>query len=86
MNTYVYRGKWRRDLIPKLHLYNPGLPVGEFTHMQESDFVSSKNVFLVLMVDRLGYIRWHAVGLPTEKTLRTALPLLRQLIHEKNER
>ncbi|KAF4688651.1 hypothetical protein FOZ60_002515 [Perkinsus olseni] len=67
MNTYVYRGKWRRDLVPKLHLYNPGLPV-------------------VLLIDRLGYIRWHAVGLPTEKTLRTALPLARQLVFEKIER
>ncbi|KAF4662818.1 hypothetical protein FOL47_006041 [Perkinsus chesapeaki] len=67
MNTYVYRGKWRRDLVPKLHLYNPALPV-------------------VLLIDRLGYIRWHAVGLPTDRTLQTALPLTRQLIHEKIER
>jgi hypothetical protein len=63
---FVYRGKWRHDLVTTLHLYNPELPT-------------------VLLIDKRGYIRWHAVGWPTEKALGTLTPIVRQLATEKKD-
>jgi hypothetical protein len=37
----------------------------------------------VLFIDKAGYVRWHAVGLPTEESVATMLPLLRKLAREK---
>ena len=58
---FIYRGKWKRDIVLDFHLYNKSLPC-------------------ILLIDKRGYIRWHAVGLPTEETVglvRTLYPKLR---------
>lgn len=39
----------------------------------------------ILLVDRYGYIRWHAVGLPTQEAIDTVKPLIQQLMHEKRQ-
>lgn len=65
-STFVYRGKWRHDLVADLHLYNPELPT-------------------CLLIDKLGYIRWHAVGWPTEKALGVLQPVVRSLATEKKD-
>jgi len=37
----------------------------------------------ILLIDKLGYIRWHAVGLPTEDAMNTMKPLIKQLLVER---
>ncbi len=64
-NTFIYRGKWHRDLVLDFHLYNESLPS-------------------ILLIDKKGYVRWHAVGLPTDECLDAMTPLLHKLTREKN--
>jgi hypothetical protein len=46
--------------------------------------VYNKSLPSILLVDKRGYIRWHAVGLPTEESAITANNLLKKLIREKS--
>jgi len=62
---YIYRGKWKRDIVLDFHLYNKSLPC-------------------ILIIDKRGYIRWHAVGLPTEETVDIVSTLLPKLRNEKD--
>ena len=49
------------------------------------DFHSyNKSLPSILFIDKRGYIRWHAVGLPTEESTATANHLLNKLIKEKS--
>lgn len=43
----------------------------------------NKSLPTILFIDKLGYVRWHAVGLPTEDSVATMLPLLHKLVKEK---
>ncbi|CAK9111147.1 unnamed protein product, partial [Durusdinium trenchii] len=43
----------------------------------------NKELPVVLLLDSVGYIRWHAVGLPTEEATETFQTLARRLAHEK---
>jgi hypothetical protein len=38
----------------------------------------------VLLIDKKGYVRWHAVGLPTDECVEAISPLLHRLSKEKN--
>lgn len=42
-----------------------------------------KELPVVLLIDKLGYIRWHAVGLPTEEATDIFRSVSRQLVKEK---
>jgi hypothetical protein len=49
------------------------------------DFHSyNKSLPSILFIDPRGYVRWHAVGLPSEESTVTAKNLLQKLIREKN--
>jgi len=63
-NMFIYRGKWKRDIVLDFHLYNKSLPS-------------------IMLIDKRGYIRWHAVGLPTEETIEIVHALLPKLRNEK---
>jgi hypothetical protein len=43
----------------------------------------NKSLPSVLFIDKLGYIRWHAVGLPTEESAELATLLLNKLVRER---
>ena len=43
----------------------------------------NKSLPSVLFMDKKGYVRWHAVGLPTDESVATMLPLLQKLVREK---
>lgn len=43
----------------------------------------NKSLPSVLFIDKLGYIRWHAVGLPTEDSAALATLLLNKLVRER---
>jgi len=43
----------------------------------------NQDVPTLLLVDRLGYIRWHAVGLPTTEALEALRPLIPLVASEK---
>lgn len=62
--TFVYRGKWKWDMVRALHLYDKQLPT-------------------VLLLDALGYVRWHAVGLPSDDATEVFRTLSRRLATEK---
>ena len=52
--------------------------------LSKTFLVYNKQLPSVLIVDTRGYIRWHSIGLPTDKCLNTLQPLLRKLLVEKN--
>ena len=43
----------------------------------------NKSLPSILLVDKRGYIRWHAVGIPTEESGKTMVELLEKLRREK---
>lgn len=57
---------------------------GNMNHELLLDFhLYNKSLPSILLVDSKGYIRWHAVGLPTEESGATMVALLQKLIREK---
>lgn len=62
--TFVYRGKWKWELVRALHLYDKHLPS-------------------LLLVDSLGYVRWHAVGLPSDEATAVFRSLSKRLATER---
>ena len=66
----------KRDLV---YIYR-----GKMTRDIVLDFhLYNKSLPSVLLVDKRGYIRWHAVGLPTEESASVASKLLNQLVRER---
>lgn len=63
----------------KLYIYR-----GKLSRDIVLDFhLYNKSLPSVLLVDQRGYIRWHAVGLPTDESAALAANLLKQLVREK---
>ena len=44
----------------------------------------NKSLPSILLVDKKGYVRWHAVGLPSDDSLEVMLRLLQKLVREKH--
>ena len=57
---------------------------GKWTRDLVLDFhLYNKALPSILLMDQKGYVRWHAVGLPTEESVATLLPLIKKLGREK---
>jgi hypothetical protein len=70
--------------VPEGELFKTFIYHGKWKWENEKTLhLYDKELPVVLLVDPLGYIRWHAVGLPTEEATEIFRSLSQKLAHEK---